>query len=107
MMRLTRKMDFERVFALHSQGEEIFWDFGGIYVPGALELAEEMAAVSGYEVSTPEPLASYGGYKDWFIQEFGRIGMTLELGKGENPLAISGFADVYEKAVGMMMVGVI
>jgi g-D-glutamyl-meso-diaminopimelate peptidase len=107
MMNFTGVMDFSRVFALHSQGEEIFWNFGEIHVPGARELADKMAEVSEYEVSTPEPMASYGGYKDWFIQEFRRPGFTLELGKGENPLDISEFEGVYERAMPMFMTGVV
>ncbi len=40
-------------------------------------------------VYRPSPGPSYGGYKDWFIQDFNRPGYTLELGEGQNPLPMS------------------
>jgi len=94
IMQYTRKTNPSRIFALHSQGEEIYWDFDG---KGDRGYAEELAAVSGYRVANPEPLASFGGYKDWFIDEFGRAGYTIEVGKGTNPLPLSSFEDTYKK----------
>ena len=54
-------------------------------------------------VADPEGLASHGGFKDWFIQEMGRPGFTLEMGKGENPLPLSDFEGIYEKAQEMLL----
>jgi len=93
----ARKQKFDRVVAFHSQGEEIYWDFNKIYVEGAYELAKKIEEASGYKMAIPEDIASGGGYKDWFIQEFKKIGLTIELGKGENPLAESKFEDIYQK----------
>lgn len=90
--------NFDRVLALHSQGEEIYYDFNDIHINCAEELAKRMSEVSGYTLAQPEKIAIGGGYKDWFIKEFGSIGMTIELGKGENPLHVSEFETIYKKA---------
>ncbi|MDR1101464.1 MAG: M14 family metallocarboxypeptidase [Clostridiales bacterium] len=105
IMKFTERINFNRVFALHSQGEEIYWDFKEIYVRGARELAERMSVVSGYVVSRPEGVSSFGGYKDWFIQTFHRPGYTIELGKGENPLPLRDFEGIYSKAREMLLLG--
>ncbi|MCL2022918.1 MAG: M14 family metallocarboxypeptidase [Oscillospiraceae bacterium] len=92
---LTQKLKPQRVFALHSQGEEIFWEYGGYEVPQAREFAHAIAKASGYRLVKNGGLASHGGYKDWFIKTFRRPGFTIELGKGENPLPLADFARVY------------
>ena len=66
-------------------------------------MAEIMAASSGYVVADPEGLASHGGFKDWFIEEQRRPGFTLEMGQGVNPLPLSDFGVLYEKAREMLL----
>lgn len=95
LTRLCRQNRFSRVLALHSQGREIYWDFGDCTPRECRPLAERMAAVSGYKVASPEPLATGGGFKDWFIAEFHRCGYTVEMGLGKNPLPISDFETEY------------
>ena len=74
------------LIALHSQGEEIYYDFCGNAPEGARERAQKMAAAGGYRVCEPKGTAAFGGMKDWFIDEFKKEGYTLEIGKGKNPL---------------------
>lgn len=88
---LCRQAGFRHVLALHTQGEEIYWRYGDNTPSRSRVMAEIMGATSGYAVADPEGLASHGGFKDWFIQEMGRPGFTLEMGKGENPLPLSDF----------------
>ena len=97
LSRLCRRVRFERVLALHSQGREIYWDFGEHTPPCCRTLADKMAAVSGYRVAVPEPIATGGGFKDWFIQCFHRCGYTVEMGLGENPLPLSELPEEYPK----------
>jgi len=99
MMEYTRKINPSRVLALHSQGEEIYWDFNG---KGDREYAATMARLCGYKVAKPETLASFGGYKDWFIDEFERCGYTIEIGKGTNPLPLSIFKETYKRVAGLL-----
>ena len=94
---LCRRVRFDRVLALHSQGREIYWDFGKCTPPCCRELAEKMAEAGGYAVATPEPMALGGGFKDWFISEFHRCGYTVEMGLGKNPLPLSDLEAEYPR----------
>lgn len=82
------------VIALHSQGEEIFWEYGDCRPENSEELARIFAAASGYKLVENSGLASHGGFKDWFIKCFNRPGFTVEIGKGENPLPLTDFDDI-------------
>lgn len=91
----TEYIDPALVLAYHSQGNVIYWQYGGIEVPGARELGEEFARLSGYELADVPYESGFAGYKDWFIQYFRRPGYTIEVGLGENPLPISQFDEIY------------
>ena len=103
LVALCNRAKFRHVLALHSQGEEIYWRYGDRTPPNARIMAEVMAAASKYTVSDPEGLASHGGFKDWFIEQTGNPGLTIELGKGENPLPLSDFEEIYTKAQEMLL----
>ena len=66
-------------------------------------MANILASASGYTLDDPDGLASYGGFKDWFIDEFGRPAFTIELGYGENPLPVSDFEPVYSRVEEMLL----
>ena len=83
------------VLAFHTQGQEIYWTFSDIDVPGARELGEAMAQASGYRLADVPYNSAFAGYKDWFIQEFRRPGYTIEAGRGVNPLPIEQFDEIY------------
>ncbi|MCL6572357.1 MAG: LysM peptidoglycan-binding domain-containing protein [Bacillus sp. (in: Bacteria)] len=103
MAELTRKRDFVRVLAFHTQGEVIYWGFENLEPPESEVLVNEFSRVSGYEpVKTIE---SYAGYKDWFIQDWRRPGFTIELGRGINPLPLSQFDEIYQKTLGIFLAG--
>lgn len=102
MARLTGELSPALTISLHTQGREIYYRFNGITPPGAQKIGEAMvAATSGYTLADP-PGPSYGGYKDWFIQDFYRPGYTLELGSGQNPLPMDSFASVYAESAPML-----
>ncbi len=103
---LCRRTPFRHVVALHSQGEEIYWQYGDKTPPASLLMAQVMASVSGYCAAHPTGLASHGGFKDWFIDTFSRPGFTIELGRGENPLPLSEFENIYRKAEEMLLISV-
>jgi g-D-glutamyl-meso-diaminopimelate peptidase len=103
MAELTRKKDFARVLAFHTQGEVIYWGFENLEPAESEVIVKEFSRVSGYEpVKTIE---SYAGYKDWFIQDWQRPGFTIELGFGINPLPLSMFDDIYKKSLGIFLAG--
>lgn len=103
----TEFIDPALVLALHSQGEEIYWTFDDIYVPGAEELGQRMAQVSGYTLATPPVSSSFAGYKDWFIQNFRRPGYTVEVGRGENPLPLDQFDAIYRSVAPLLRAAVL
>lgn len=91
------------VLALHTQGEEIYWDYLGNAPQGGRMLADCFSRVSGYAVSVPEGIASYGGYKDWVISELSIPAFTVECGYGKNPLPPSDFYRIYEKVLPILL----
>ena len=101
----TERIDPAIVIAWHSQGEVIYWQYGGIEVPGARELAERFARVSGYALEDTPYASSFAGYKDWFIQSYRRPGFTIEVGTGTNPLPLSQFEAIYRASLPILVTG--
>ena len=99
----TEYIDPELVLAYHSQGKVIYWQFRNIPVPGARELGERFAQVSGYTLEDTPEESAYAGYKDWFIQNFRRPGYTIEVGTGENPLPLDQFEEIYRDNLGILV----
>ena len=99
----TEYLEPELILAYHAQGQEIYWQFDEIEVPGARELGERLAAVSGYTLTEPEQQSSFAGYKDWFIKVFRRPGYTIEVGRGVNPLPLEQFDEIYRDNLGILV----
>lgn len=99
----TEKEKFDMVMAFHAQGEEIYWQFGGMEPSYAKEIGQRLAEKSGYKLKAPEGIASYGGYKDWFIQKHKKAGYTVEVGKGKNPLPPSDTEKIYRRICPMIL----
>lgn len=105
--RLCKYSYIDHAIAFHSQGEEIYWDFGKHTPKQSKNMANIMSMSSGYKVSSPEGLAIGGGFKDWFINEFSRPAFTVEIGKGTNPLPLSDIDDIYKKIHEMLVLSII
>ena len=95
LTRLCRIRQFRQCMALHSQGEELYWQYGEHTPPQSDMMAKILADSCSYKLVRNSALASHGGFKDWFIDEFHRPGFTLEIGKGENPLPQSQLYEIY------------
>lgn len=95
MANLALRKRFDRLIALHTQGEEIYWGFLGHEPAISKETVKRFELVSGYKPI--QYLDSYAGYRDWFIYQFHSEGYTVELGLGKNPLSIDQFDSIYEK----------
>jgi len=91
----TRRHNFRLVIAYHTQGRVIYWMYKGIAPPGALQIARIFSSVSGYAISEVPFEAAYAGCKDWFIEQYGRPGYTIEAGIGRNPISILQFDTIY------------
>lgn len=107
LVSLCRRRMPRIVTALHSQGEEIYYKYGTHTPPRSEHLAKLFAASSGYELTENSSLASHAGFKDWAIDTLHIPSFTFELGRGENPLPISDFQSVYEKAEEMLLLSCI
>ena len=101
----TRQNKFDMVMALHSQGEVIYYDFCGFVPAGCEEYLKRFEAVSQYRRDLPEGVASYGGYKDWFIKTYKKPGFTVEIGRGENPLPMENYDEIYNGVLGILIEG--
>lgn len=100
----TEVVDPDLVLAYHSQGKEIYWQFADIRVPGAEALGQKMAQASGYTLADVPYASGFAGYKDWFLQEFGRPGYTVEVGEGVNPLPLSQFDEIYRDNLPILVI---
>lgn len=99
----TEEIDPALVLAYHTQGGEIYWQFEDIFVPGARELGETFARLSGYDLADTPYNSSFAGFKDWFIKYFRRPGYTIEAGRGENPLPVSQLDEIYRDNLGILV----
>ena len=97
--------NFSLCLCFHSQGEVIYWKYIEFLPQNSLTLAKEFAHVSGYELEDTPYNSSFGGFRDWFIQNFNKPGFTIEVGKGENPLPIEQFNKIYHDTLGILVLG--
>lgn len=104
---LCRQYGFQRLIALHSQGEEIYWEYGEDTPPESPLIARILAEAGGYTAASPTGMAVHGGAKDWFIRCFHRPGFTIELGRGTNPLPVTQFEAIYGKAREMLVLAML
>lgn len=107
LVRFCERHHVDHAFAIHSQGEEIYWSYGDNTPENSLTMANIFSVCSGYELVRNESLASHGGFKDWFIEYFMRSAFTIEIGKGKNPLPVEQLDEIYEKIEEMLVVGAI
>lgn len=103
LTELCHTVKIRQAAALHSQGEVIYWSYGQNIPQRSKKMAEIMATSSGYALDTPVGIAEGGGFKDWFITEYGRPGFTVELGLGENPLPPQSAQEIYNRVKEMLM----
>ena len=105
MVGLTRLVNPRLTLSYHAQGEVIYWKYLDMEPPGARAIGEQFAFVSGYLLEDTPYASGFAGYKDWFIQTYNRPGYTIEVGLGENPLPLSQFDSIYEKNLGILVLG--
>ncbi len=106
LMDFCKKQGFIHALAFHSQGEVIYHRYGAKTPIQSAKMATLMSVSSGYSLEEPTGLAVGGGFKDWFIDFFGRPAFTVEVGKGENPLPASSLYEIYAKIAQMLLFSV-
>ncbi len=105
MAEFTKSKEIKLSMAFHSQGQEIYYDFNNKEPIYSLFIANALSLGTVYNPSVPTGIASYGGYKDWFIENFGRLAFTIEVGKGENPLPPSDLNQIYKETLKILVGG--
>ena len=78
--------------------------FPDALAPRAVAQLTINAAASGYTLEATPYESAFAGYKDWFIQNFRRPGYTIEAGRGENPLPISQFREIYSDCLPILLI---
>ncbi|SDY61127.1 g-D-glutamyl-meso-diaminopimelate peptidase [Evansella caseinilytica] len=100
---LTKAGDFTYVLAFHSQGQVIYWGYNGMEPPESEQMVRQLSLHSSYvPVHTAD---SDAGFKDWFIQETGRPGFTIEVGAGINPLPFHAYGEIWANNVLLALEG--
>ena len=103
MVQFSKKSSFDLVMAYHTQGQEIYWLYKYNDNQKAEMLARKFGELSGYAIQENPSEAAFAGYKDWFIDCYGKPGFTIEAGLGENPLPICDFDQIYKENAPMML----
>jgi len=106
-VRLCGEYRFRSVYAFHSQGEEIYWQYGSHTPPKSALMARVLAMASGYTPVLPTGTASHAGFKDWFIERYHRPGFTIEIGRGKNPLPVEELENIYSRLEEMMTLAMV
>lgn len=83
--------DVRGILTLHTQGEVIY------YGKKMTKIAKEAARLTGYALESASGAPSYGGLTDWATESLGIPSLTVECGRGENPLPQSDFPAIYER----------
>ncbi len=107
LVKFCNKHQFSKALAFHSQGREIYWDFGKFTPQNSKLMANILADSVGYTVSKPQGLAVGGGFKDWFIENFKKPAFTVEIGLGKNPLPLTDFQEEYNRLLPLLCLGII
>ena len=88
LIDLTESESFSRTIGYHTQGQIIYWCYGqqGTLLQETKEFAEAIASVTGYRMDTDNEQPDPAGYKDWALSRKGIPSITIEVGRGTNPL---------------------
>ncbi|MDM5455079.1 M14 family zinc carboxypeptidase [Peribacillus simplex] len=106
----TREIDPILAVAYHTSGREIFWHYKNKRENMVRDygIAKKTSELTGYELTFPEKEAVGSGFTDWFITEFHRPGMTIELSYlvDETNPPLSVFPEEWKRnrSVGIMLV---
>lgn len=106
MAAWTKANDFSLTLSYHTQGRTIYWQYDDTAAPDARRIGEAMSQSSGYALERTPYESGHAGYNDWFIQTWGHPGFTIEAGKGENPLPLSQFEEIYGENLPILVRGI-
>ncbi len=98
LVAYTERFPFGATISYHATGSEIFYEFGSNSPVNevSLSLAKAVNRETGYTLA-PDMGTSFGGFKDWAIEKRSIPSLTIEIGKGETPLALDEYADIWRR----------
>lgn len=99
--------NFTLMLTYHTQGEVIYWQFQNYAPQNSVLIANQFSRVSGYQVANTPYESGFAGLKDWYVYYYRRPGFTIEAGLGTNPLSISDFDSIYNKNLGILVLGML
>lgn len=94
--------------AYHSSGEEVFWNYhNGKHLIRDKKIAKKVSKLTGYKLAKPPKQATGGGFTDWFITQYHRPALTIEISPlvGETSPPLNFFETVWvrNKYVGLTL----
>lgn len=107
LYNFTLRHNFSLMITYHTQGRVIYYQYQDQTPPNSEEIAKKFADISGYTIEEVPTNSSFAGYKDWFILYYNKLGFTIEVGLGENPIPVSQFAGIYRENVGILVTGML
>lgn len=99
LVDLTEKINFAVTVNYHTQGEVIYWYFDqtDAFLEESIKLADLGSRCTGYKTIRDAAEMSGSGYKDWAIQKKRIPSLTIEVGKGQNPVPHAQMAGIWEQ----------
>lgn len=85
---LTECYNFNGTISYHSSGEEIYWYFNQIDENRDLIIAKSIALLTGYKLIPKEEYTTGNGYKDWFIENYQKPSLTIEVSPYVGPTIV-------------------
>ena len=92
---LTEKVKPSVTLSYHAKGNVIYKGFGCI--DNGKECAQKISDTTGYPLL--DSFDSAGGYKDWYVATFQKLGLTIEVGDENTPYSqlIDYLPQIYER----------
>ena len=93
------KYKFDGTISYHSSGEEIYWYYNQIHTHRDFIIANEISKETGYKLVPNEVSNTGSGYKDWFIEQYEKPGLTIEVSPYVGPVKvpIENYNDIWQK----------
>lgn len=100
----------EIAVSYHSSGNVLFWGIHHwglthttIFTHDYYSIAEKVSDITNYPIEEPEFHQQGGGFTDWFVEEFNKPALTVEIGSliEDNSLPLVAFPQIWERNRGI------
>lgn len=96
---LTEKYLFDGTISYHSSGEIIYYQYNQLNIERDLAIANKIYKETGYVLEEEKQPVTGSGYKDWFIENYEKPGLTIEVSTyvGEQKVPVENYRDIFER----------